>query len=94
MWEFVVGGYKIFFDVKLYDIDNIIEKVVCNVVWMGMIFMIVYVYLKIMCVVFKGFEGEGNLNLCILGVIVLMFMDENDLVVVGYKGLIVDVVEV
>lgn len=91
--ELAAGGHKIFLDVKLHDIDNTIEKAVRNVAKMGMTFMTVHAYPKTMRAALKGLAGEGNPNLCILGVTVLTSMDEDDLVAAGYKGPIADVVE-
>lgn len=91
--DLAAGGHKIFLDVKLHDIDNTIEKAVRNVARMGMTFMTVHAYPKTMRAALKGLAGEGNPNLCILGVTVLTSMDEDDLVAAGYKGPIADVVE-
>lgn len=75
------GGFKVFLDMKLLDIDNTIEKGVTNIAAMGFDMLTVHAYPKTMRAAVKAAEGSG---LCLLGVTVLTSMDDADLAAAGY----------
>ncbi|MEM7299871.1 MAG: orotidine-5'-phosphate decarboxylase [Pseudomonadota bacterium] len=81
--DLVAGGYHVFLDMKLLDIDNTIEKAVENIIRMGVTMLTIHAYPKAMAAAVKAAEGSG---LCLLGVTVLTSMDDDDLADAGYAG--------
>lgn len=77
----IAAGKKVFFDLKLLDIDNTVEKGVAAFAETGASMLTVHAYPKTMRAARKGAEGSG---LCVLGVTVLTSMDDNDLREAGY----------
>ena len=73
-----------FFDLKLLDIDNTVEKGAAAIAATGATFLTVHAYPKAMRAAAKAAAGSG---LGILGVTVLTSMDDGDLREAGYgKG--------
>src|SRR5690606_19495514 len=79
--ELIAAGKKVFFDLKLLDIDNTIEKGVAAIAETGAAMLTVHAYPKTMRAAQKAAEGSG---LCVLGVTVLTSMDDNDVKEAGY----------
>jgi len=77
----LAAGKKVFFDLKLLDIDNTVEKGVAAIAETGATMLTVHAYPKAMRAAQKGAEGSG---LCVLGVTVLTSMDDNDVKEAGY----------
>ncbi|RDE08553.1 orotidine-5'-phosphate decarboxylase [Pelagibacterium lacus] len=79
--ELIRAGKKVFFDLKLLDIDNTVEKGVAAFAETGAAMLTLHAYPKAMAAAVKAAEGSG---LCLLGVTVLTSMDEADLAEAGY----------
>ncbi|XHC00146.1 orotidine-5'-phosphate decarboxylase [Nitratireductor sp. ac15] len=79
--ELAGSGKKIFFDMKLLDIDNTVAKGVENIARMGMTMLTIHAYPKAMRAAVKAADGSG---LTLLGVTVLTSMDDADLSEAGY----------
>jgi len=77
----IARGKKVFFDLKLLDIDNTVEKAVAAIARTGAAMLTVHAYPKTMQAAAKIAEGSP---LCILGVTVLTSMDDADLRNAGY----------
>lgn len=77
----VAAGKKVFFDLKLLDIDNTVEKGVAAIAETGAAMLTVHAYPQCMRAAMKGAAGSG---LCVLGVSVLTSMDDNDLKEAGF----------
>jgi orotidine-5'-phosphate decarboxylase len=77
----IAAGKRVFFDLKLLDIDNTVEKGVAAFARTGASFLTVHAYPKTMRAAQKAAAGSG---LGILGVTVLTSMDDSDLVEAGY----------
>jgi orotidine-5'-phosphate decarboxylase len=77
----LAAGKKVFFDLKLLDIDNTVEKGVAAIAETGATMLTVHAYPKAMRAAQKAAEGSG---LCVLGVTVLTSMDDNDVKEAGY----------
>lgn len=77
----IAAGKKVFFDLKLLDIDNTVEKGVAAFAETGAAMLTVHAYPKTMRAAQKAAEGSG---LCVLGVTVLTSMDDNDVKEAGY----------
>jgi orotidine-5'-phosphate decarboxylase len=77
----IAAGKRVFFDLKLLDIDNTVEKGVAAFAETGATFLTVHAYAKAMRAAAKAAAGSG---LGILGVTVLTSMDDRDLSEVGY----------
>jgi orotidine-5'-phosphate decarboxylase len=77
----IAAGKKVFFDLKLLDIDNTVEKGAAAIAATGAHFLTVHAYPKTMRAARKGAEGS---NLSILGVTVLTSMDDQDVKDAGY----------
>src|SRR6187549_3890405 len=69
------AGKKVFFDLKLLDIDNTVEKGVAAIAATGATMLTVHAYPKTMIAAAKAAAGSG---LTVLGVTVLTSMDDND----------------
>lgn len=79
--ELVAEGRKVFFDLKLLDIDNTVERGVAAIAGTGAHMLTVHAYPKAMAAAARGAAGS---DLTVLGVTVLTSMDEDDLVMAGY----------
>jgi orotidine-5'-phosphate decarboxylase len=72
---------RVFFDLKMLDIDNTVEHGVAAIAATGATMTTVHAYPKTMRVAAKAAAGSG---LTVLGVTVLTSMDDNDLRDAGY----------
>ena len=79
--ELIKAGKRVFFDLKLHDIDNTVEKGVAGFAETGATMLTVHAYPKVMAAAKKGAHGS---TLSILGVTVLTSMDQADLAEAGY----------
>lgn len=77
----IAAGKRVFFDLKLLDIDNTVEKGVAAIARTGATLLTVHAYPKTMRVAAKVAAGSG---LTVLGVTVLTSMDDNDVAEAGY----------
>lgn len=80
--ELLAAGKRVFFDLKLLDIDNTVEKGVAAIAATGATMLTVHAYPKTMRVAAKAAAGSG---LTVLGVTVLTSMDDADLREAGYE---------
>lgn len=78
----IAAGKKVFFDLKLLDIDNTVEQGVAAFVQTGAAMLTVHAYPKTMRAAAKAAAGTG---LCVLGVTVLTSMDDADVKEAGYE---------
>ncbi len=78
----LAAGKKVFFDLKLLDIDNTVEKGVAAIAETGATMLTVHAYPKAMRAAQKAATGSG---LCVLGVTVLTSMDDADVKDAGYE---------
>ena len=78
----IAAGKKVFFDLKMLDIDNTVEKGVAAFVETGAAMLTVHAYPKTMRAAAKAAAGS---SLCILGVTVLTSMDDADVKEAGYE---------
>jgi len=74
-------GKRVFFDLKLLDIDNTVEKGVAAIAETGATFLTVHAYPNTMKAALKGAKGS---DLGILGVTMLTSMDDADAAAAGY----------
>ncbi len=79
--ELIAAGKKVFFDLKLFDIENTVEKGVEAVARTGAHFLTVHAYPKVMGAAARAAHGS---DLRILGVTVLTSYDSDDLMNAGY----------
>ncbi|MDB5540160.1 MAG: Orotidine 5-phosphate decarboxylase [Devosia sp.] len=77
----LAAGKRVFFDLKLLDIDNTVEKGVAAIARTDATMLTVHAYPKAMRAAAKAAEGSG---LTVLGVTVLTSMDDRDLEEAGY----------
>jgi orotidine-5'-phosphate decarboxylase len=77
----IARGKRVFFDLKLLDIDNTVEKGVAAIARTGAHLLTVHAYPKAMRAAAKGAAGSP---LTILGVTVLTSMDDSDVAHAGY----------
>jgi len=77
----LAAGKKVFFDLKLLDIDNTIEKGVAAIAETGATLLTVHAYPKTMRAAQRAAAGSG---LGVLGVTVLTSMDDSDVHEAGY----------
>ncbi|MEQ8446884.1 MAG: orotidine-5'-phosphate decarboxylase [Pelagibacterium sp.] len=84
--ELLKAGKRVFFDLKLLDIDNTVAKGVAAIAETGATMLTLHAYPKAMAAAVKAAEGS---SLCLLGVTVLTSMDQADLDDAGY-GIAVD----
>ncbi|MDR3474241.1 MAG: orotidine-5'-phosphate decarboxylase [Devosia sp.] len=77
----IARGKRVFFDLKLLDIDNTVEKGVAAIARMGASMLTVHAYPKTMRAAAKAAAGS---DLTILGVTVLTSMDDQDVADAGY----------
>jgi orotidine-5'-phosphate decarboxylase len=78
----IAAGKKVFFDLKLLDIDNTVEKGVAAFAETGATMLTVHAYPKTMKAAAKAAAGS---SLCVLGVTVLTSMDDADIKDAGYE---------
>ena len=76
------AGKKVFFDLKLLDIDNTVEKGVAAIAETGATMLTVHAYPKTMRAAARAASGS---SLCVLGVTVLTSMDDKDVKEAGYE---------
>ncbi len=74
-------GKKVFFDLKLLDIENTVEQAVKAIAKTGASFLTVHAYPKTMGAAARASAGT---NLKILGVTVLTSLDDEDMMNAGY----------
>jgi len=79
--ELLAAGKKVFFDLKLLDIDNTVEKGVAAIAEAGGTMLTVHAYPQCMRAAVRGAAGSG---LCVLGVSVLTSMDDADVAEAGF----------
>jgi orotidine-5'-phosphate decarboxylase len=79
--DLLAAGKKVFFDLKLLDIDNTVEKGVAAIAESGATMLTVHAYPQCMRAAVRGAAGSG---LCILGVSVLTSMDDADVAEAGF----------
>ena len=77
----IAANKRIFFDLKLLDIDNTVEKGVAAIARTGAAFLTVHAYPKALRAAQRATIGSG---LTILGVTVLTSMDDADVAEAGY----------
>ncbi len=77
----IAAGKRVFFDLKLLDIDNTVEKGTAAIAATGASFLTVHAYPGAMRAALAGAAGSG---LSILGVTVLTSMDDADISAAGY----------
>ncbi|MBU1333519.1 MAG: orotidine-5'-phosphate decarboxylase [Devosia sp.] len=77
----LAAGKKVFFDLKLLDIDNTVEKGVAAIAETGATMLTVHAYPQCMRAAVRGAAGS---DLCILGVSVLTSMDDADVAEAGF----------
>jgi orotidine-5'-phosphate decarboxylase len=78
----IAAGKRVFFDLKLLDIDNTVEKGVAAIAATGAAMLTVHAYPKAMRAAVKASAGSG---LVVLGVTVLTSMDDGDVAEAGYS---------
>lgn len=78
----IAAGKQVFFDLKLLDIDNTVEKGVAAFADTGAAMLSIHAYPKTMRAAAKAAQGSG---LCVLGVSVLTSMDDADVREAGYE---------
>jgi orotidine-5'-phosphate decarboxylase len=79
--ELLAAGKRVFFDLKLLDIDNTVERGVAAIARTGATMLTVHAYPQCMRAAVKGATGS---ELTILGVSVLTSMDDNDVAEAGF----------
>lgn len=87
--ELLKAGKRVFFDLKLHDIDNTVEKAVGAIADTGATMLTVHAYPRTMRSAVRAAAGS---DLCVLGVTVLTSMDQSDLEEAGYAMTISDLV--
>ena len=75
------AGKQVFFDLKLLDIDNTVEKAVAAIAATGATMLTVHAYPKAMRAAARAAKSS---DLTVLGVTVLTSMDDSDLAEAGY----------
>jgi orotidine-5'-phosphate decarboxylase len=80
--DLLAAGKRVFFDLKLLDIDNTVEKGVAAIARTGATMLTVHAYPKAMRAAAKAAAGSG---LTVLGVTVLTSMDDSDVREAGYE---------
>jgi orotidine-5'-phosphate decarboxylase len=78
----IAAKKRVFFDLKLLDIDNTVEKGVAAIAATGATMLTVHAYPKAMSAAAKAAAGSA---LSVLGVTVLTSMDDTDLREAGYE---------
>ena len=77
----IAAGKKVFFDLKLLDIDNTVEQGVAAIAATGAHMLTVHAYPQCMR---AAVRGAANSELCVLGVSVLTSMDDADVAEAGF----------
>jgi orotidine-5'-phosphate decarboxylase len=77
----LAAGKRVFFDLKLLDIDNTVERGVAAIARTGATMLTVHAYPQCMRAAVKGAAGS---RLTILGVSVLTSMDDDDVAEAGF----------
>lgn len=85
----IAAGKRVFFDLKLLDIDNTVEKGVAALAETGAAMLTIHAYPHAMAAAVRAAKGS---RLCLLGVTVLTSMDEADLKEAGYATTVADLV--
>jgi orotidine-5'-phosphate decarboxylase len=85
----IKAGNHVFFDLKLHDIPNTVERATRQIAGTGATFMTVHAYPQTMA---AAVAGARNSQLCILGVSVLTSMNDDDLARAGYGVGVADLV--
>jgi orotidine-5'-phosphate decarboxylase len=85
----IKAGKKVFFDLKLHDIPNTVERATAQIAGTGATFMTVHAYPQTLAAAAEGAKGSA---LGILGVSVLTSMSEDDAARAGYGMGIADLV--
>src|SRR5690606_16214889 len=85
----IAAGKRVFFDLKLLDIDNTVEKGAAAIAATGASMLTVHAYPHAMRAALKGAEGSG---LTVLGVTVLTSLSNDDLAAAGYGAPVEDLV--
>jgi orotidine-5'-phosphate decarboxylase len=75
------AGKHVFFDLKLHDIPNTVERATAQIAATGAVFMTVHAYPQTLAAAVTGARGSG---LGILGVTVLTSMNGEDAAAAGY----------
>jgi orotidine-5'-phosphate decarboxylase len=83
------AGKKVFFDLKLHDIPNTVERATAQIAGTGATFLTVHAYPQTLAAAALGAKGS---TLGILGVSVLTSMSEDDVARAGYGMGIADLV--
>jgi orotidine-5'-phosphate decarboxylase len=84
------AGKDVFFDLKLHDIPNTVERATAQIAATGARFMTVHAYPQTLAAAVKAAEGSG---LGILGVTILTSMNEADAAAARYVGSLPDLVQ-
>lgn len=79
--DLLKAGKKVFFDLKLLDIDNTVEQGVAAIAETGATMLTVHAYPQCMRAAMRGAAGS---DLCVLGVSVLTSMDDADVAEAGF----------
>ena len=79
--DLLKAGKKVFFDLKLLDIDNTVEQGVAAIAESGATMLTVHAYPQCMRAAMRGAAGS---DLCVLGVSVLTSMDDADVAEAGF----------
>ncbi|MCZ2204142.1 orotidine-5'-phosphate decarboxylase [Bartonella sp. A05] len=87
--DLIRANKKVFFDMKLLDIDHTVAKAVENIAKLGVSMLTLHAYPKAMQAAVAAVQGS---DLCLLGVTVLTSMDETDLQNAGYRDNLKDLV--
>ncbi|EYS92538.1 orotidine 5'-phosphate decarboxylase [Bartonella bacilliformis str. Heidi Mejia] len=80
--DLIQARKKVFFDMKLLDIDHTVARAVENIAKLGVSMLTLHAYPTVMKAAVAAAKGS---DLCLLGVTVLTSMDEADLHNAGYK---------
>ncbi|KEG19311.1 orotidine-5'-phosphate decarboxylase [Bartonella bacilliformis] len=80
--DLIQAQKKVFFDMKLLDIDHTVARAVENIAKLGVSMLTLHAYPTVMKAAVAAAKGS---DLCLLGVTVLTSMDESDLHNAGYK---------
>jgi len=79
--ELIAAGKRVFFDLKLLDIDNTVEKGVAAIARTGATMLTIHAYPQCMRAAVRGAAGS---DLTLLGVSVLTSMDDSDVAEAGF----------
>jgi orotidine-5'-phosphate decarboxylase len=83
------AGHHVFFDLKLHDIPNTVERATAQIAATGARFMTVHAYPQTLAAAVKAARGSG---LGILGVTILTSMNEADATAACYGAPVADLV--